>query len=83
MEIPAKVLELGDMKNNSGSGRRRQNRGIVEIVVLLVIALVIIFLVGLEPGDVWTRFAEPILSKAWEIVVAVARAIADAIRGAL
>jgi hypothetical protein len=63
--------------------KRHPNRGIIEIVVLLVVALVIIFLVGLEPGEVWDRFAKPILEKSWEIIVAVSRAIADAIRGAL
>lgn len=59
------------------------NRGIVEIVVLLVIALVIIFLVGLEPADVWNKFAWPILLKSWEIIVAVAQAIAGAIKAAV
>jgi hypothetical protein len=63
--------------------KHQPNRGIVEILVLVVIALVIIFLVGLEPGDVWERFAKPILEKSWEIVLAVAHAIADAIKGAL
>lgn len=64
------------MKKNPGS------RGIVEIVVLLVVALVIIFLMGLQPGDVWTRFARPILEKSWEIILAVAQAIAGAIKSA-
>lgn len=58
------------------------NRGIIEIVVLLVIALVIIFLMGMEPSDVWTKFAWPILEKSWEIIVAVAQAIAGAIKDA-
>lgn len=58
------------------------NRGIIEIVVLLVIALVIIFLMGMEPSDVWTKFAWPILEKSWEIIVAVAQAIAGAIKNA-
>jgi hypothetical protein len=58
------------------------NRGIVEIIVLLIVALVIIFLMGLQPSDVWTKFAWPILEKSWEIVVAVAQAIAGAIKEA-
>lgn len=57
------------------------NRGIIEIIVLLIIALVIIFLVGLQPADVWNRFAWPILEKSWEIIVNVAQAIAGAIKG--
>lgn len=65
------------MKKNTG------RRGIVEIVVLLVVALVIIFLVGLQPNDVWTKFAQPILLKSWEIVLAVAEAIAGAIKDAV
>lgn len=58
------------------------NRGIVEIIVLLIVALVIIFLMGLQPSDVWTKFAWPILEKSWEIIVAVAQAIAGAIKDA-
>lgn len=60
--------------------KNTRNRGIVEIVVLLVVALVIIFLMGLQPSDVWTKFAQPILVKSWDIVVSVAQAIADAIK---
>jgi protein-S-isoprenylcysteine O-methyltransferase Ste14 len=59
------------------------SRGIVEIVVLLVVALVIIFLMGLQPSDVWNKFAWPILEKSWEIVVAVAQAIANTIKDAV
>lgn len=65
------------MKKNTG------NRGIVEIVVLLIVALVIIFLLGFQPTDVWTKFAWPILEKSWEIIVAVAQAIAGAIKSAV
>jgi protein-S-isoprenylcysteine O-methyltransferase Ste14 len=62
--------------------RREGSRGIIEIVVLLVVALVIIFLIGLEPADLWTRFLKPILEKSWEIIVAIAQAIAGAIKAA-
>ena len=60
--------------------KKDSSRGIVEIVILLVIALVIIFLVGLQPSDIWDKFAKPILEKSWDIIVAVAHAIADAIK---
>lgn len=60
-----------------------RSRGFVELIVLLVVALVIIFLVGLEPGDVWDKFARPILEKGWEIIVAIAKAIAGAIRSSV
>lgn len=63
--------------------KHRSNRGIIEIVVLLVIALVIIFLVGMQPADLWNKFAWPILLKSWEIIVSVAQAIAGAIKGAI
>jgi protein-S-isoprenylcysteine O-methyltransferase Ste14 len=63
--------------------KRTGSRGIVEIVVLLIVALVIIFLMGLQPADVWTKFAQPILLKSWEIILAVAEAIAGAIKQAV
>ncbi len=63
--------------------KNTESRGIVEIVVLLIVALVIIFLLGFQPADIWTKFAWPILEKSWEIVVAVAQAIANAIKDAV
>ncbi len=63
--------------------KNTESRGIVEIVVLLIVALVISFQLGFQPADIWTKFAWPILEKSWEIVVAVAQAIANAIKDAV
>lgn len=59
---------------------KNQRRGFVELLVLVVVALVIIFLLGLQPSDVWTQWVQPLFLKLWDVIVAIARAIAAVIK---
>jgi len=59
------------------------SRGFIEIILLVVIALVIIFLVGLEPSDLWSEWIKPLFLKLWDVLVAISKAIALAIKSAI
>lgn len=60
-----------------------KSRGFVEIVVLVLVALVIVFLVGLEPAEVWSEWLKPLIVKVWDVFVLIAKAIATAIKDAV
>lgn len=63
--------------------KEHKSGGFIEIILIVVVALVIIFLVGLEPADLWEVWLKPVLIKFWDVLVAISKAIAIAIKEAV
>jgi hypothetical protein len=58
----------------------KKNKGFVQIIILLLILVVVAYLLGFDPSNIWSGFIYPILNFIWTAILWVAQIFANIIK---
>lgn len=55
----------------------KSNRGFLQVIIIIFIAVVILAIFGINPKAIWTNYALPILEFIWNVFLAILGFVVD------